>query len=505
MSNSPLISYTQISPNRTSPRNHEIDTITIHCVVGQLSAEGICSCFADPSSNASCNYAIGSDGRIALNVEEKDRSWCSSNVANDHRAITIECASDKTHPYAINDDVYKSLVELCADICERNNIRKLKWKADKSLIGQVDKQNLTVHRWFANKACPGDYIYNRLGQIASEVNELLSKNQNGSKGEASVDNEAQIWKFFKGKGLNNFAVAGIMGNLYAESGLKPTNLQNSYERKLGYSDESYTKAVDNDAYLDFVNDSSGYGLAQWTYSSRKRDLLAYAKSHSKSIGDLNMQLDFLWKELQEYSEVLSVLKKASSILEASNVILMDFERPADRSESVQKQRAKYGQTYYDKFATQSKTPENKSSYPQVPFTIQVLVDNLNYRSEPSMNSGVVKGKTGKGIFTIVEVSGDWGKLKSGAGWIYMGNKKYCAVNKTLSKDAKVEVPFKVRVDIHNLNIRTGPGKDKAVTGKYTGKGIFTIVSTAPGSGSNKGWGKLKSGAGWISLDHTKTV
>lgn len=173
MDNSSLVDHTNISPNRTSPRNNKIDTITIHCVVGQLSAEGIGNCFTSPSVQASCNYGIGTDGRIVLCVEEKDRSWCSSNAANDNRAVTIECASDTTHPYAINDKVYRSLINLCADICQRNGIKALKWKADKSLIGQVDKQNLTVHRWFANKACPGDYIYSRLGQIAKEVNARL--------------------------------------------------------------------------------------------------------------------------------------------------------------------------------------------------------------------------------------------------------------------------------------------------------------------------------------------
>ena len=172
MSNSSLISYKKISPNRTSPRKHKIDTITIHCVVGQLSVEGIGECF-QVSPGASSNYGIGRDGKIGMYVEEKDRSWCSSNSANDNRAITIECASDKTHPYAINDDVYKSLIDLCVDICQRNNIKELRWKADKSLIGKPEKQNMTVHRWFANKACPGDYIYNRLGQIASEVNARL--------------------------------------------------------------------------------------------------------------------------------------------------------------------------------------------------------------------------------------------------------------------------------------------------------------------------------------------
>lgn len=178
MSNSPLASYTDLSPNKTSPRNHKIDTITIHCVVGQLSVEQLGEVFASPKAKASSNYGIGKDGRIGIYVEEKDRSWCSSNAANDHRAITIECASDRSHPYAINDAVYKSLIELCADICKRNNIKQLKWKADRNLIGRPDKQNMTVHRWFANKSCPGDYIYSRLGKIANEVNAKLASNTN---------------------------------------------------------------------------------------------------------------------------------------------------------------------------------------------------------------------------------------------------------------------------------------------------------------------------------------
>lgn len=174
MSNSSLVSYIQRSPNKNSPRNHAIDTITIHCYVGQVTVERMGAGFAKPEKRASCNYGIGLDGQIGLYVDEKDRSWCSSNAANDNRAITIECASDTKHPYAINDKVYASLIKLLADICQRNGIKELKWKGDKSLIGQVDKQNMTVHRWFSQKACPGEYIYNRLGQITDEVNALLN-------------------------------------------------------------------------------------------------------------------------------------------------------------------------------------------------------------------------------------------------------------------------------------------------------------------------------------------
>lgn len=177
MSNSSLVKYTKISPNKTSPRDHVIDTITIHCVVGQVSVERLGEIFAPTSKKASANYGIGSDGRVGMYVEEKDRSWCSSNADNDNRAITIECASASKYPYAINDAVYKTLIELCADICKRNNIKELKWKADKSLIGQVDKQNMTVHRWFAKKSCPGQYIYERLGQIAEEVNKKLKASE----------------------------------------------------------------------------------------------------------------------------------------------------------------------------------------------------------------------------------------------------------------------------------------------------------------------------------------
>ena len=173
MSNSPLVNYTKISPNRTSPRNHAIDTITIHCVVGQCTVEALGNIFAPTSRQASSNYGVGYDGRIGMYCEEKDRSWCTSSGANDHRAITIEVASDTTHPYAVTEKAYNALIELVADICKRNNIKKLMWKADKSLIGQVDKQNMTVHRWFANKSCPGEFLYSRHDDIVKKVNAKL--------------------------------------------------------------------------------------------------------------------------------------------------------------------------------------------------------------------------------------------------------------------------------------------------------------------------------------------
>ncbi len=172
MSNSNLVSCTKISPHKNSPRNHAIDTITIHCVVGQCSAERIGEIFAQ-AREVSSNYGIGYDGRIGMYVEEKDRSWCSSSASNDHRAVTIEVASDTTEPYAVTDKAYAALIDLVTDICKRNGIKALLWKGDKSLIGQIDKQNMTVHRWFAAKSCPGTYLYNLHPQIAAEVNARL--------------------------------------------------------------------------------------------------------------------------------------------------------------------------------------------------------------------------------------------------------------------------------------------------------------------------------------------
>lgn len=335
MSNSPLVAYTKLSPNHSGPRTHAIDRITPHCVVGQLSAESICGLFANSAKQASCNYGIGTDGRIALCVDEGNRSWCSSSSMNDQRAVTIECASDKTAPYAMNDSVYNSLIALCADICKRNGKKKLLWFGDKnqtlSYQPKGDEMVLTVHRWFANKSCPGDWLYSRLGDLASRVTRELN-------GEDTTVNEG--------------------------------------------------------------------------------------------------------------------------------------------SETVM-------------------------SYPDVPFVVKVLVDDLNYRSEPSM-SGRVIGQTGIGAFTITEVSDGWGRLKSGLGWIWLENPAYCTIQKT-SQETKKDASFTVRVTIKSLRIRKGPGTNYEFTGSYTGAGSFTIVEVQQGEGADNGWGRLKSGLGWISLDFAERI
>ena len=185
MSNSKLVNYKKLSPNHSGKRTHKIDRITPHCVVGQCSVETLGSIFMDRNREASCNYGIGADGRVLLCVEEKNRSWCSSSNENDQRAITIECASDTYAPYAMNSKVYNKLIKLCIDICKRNKKKKLLWFNDKnkslSYKPKPDEMVLTVHRWFANKSCPGDWLYSRLGNVAKEVTKTLNTpNKKGS-------------------------------------------------------------------------------------------------------------------------------------------------------------------------------------------------------------------------------------------------------------------------------------------------------------------------------------
>jgi hypothetical protein len=258
-----------------------------------------------------------------------------------------------------------------------------------------------------------------MGDLAQKVNAKLSGTTVDNSVDNSVDksNETIIWDFLRGKGLNEYAVAGLMGNLYAESGLRPNNLQNSFEQRLGLDDAEYTKAVDNGTYTNFVKDSAGYGLAQWTYYTRKQNLLNFATKSNKSIGDLDMQLNFLWNELVGYPTLMNILKTATDIPTASNAVLFQFERPADMGGKVQKQRAAYGQAFYDRHHT---SPSSTVGF--TPYTVRVTANVLNIREKPTTDSAIVGSIKDKGVYTIVDESSGkgatkWGKLKSGIGWI----------------------------------------------------------------------------------------
>lgn len=242
-----------------------------------------------------------------------------------------------------------------------------------------------------------------------------------------MTNKEKIWAKLISLGMTAAGAAGMMGNLYAESALEPKNLQNSYEKKLGYTDAAYTKAVDCGEYADFASDCAGYGLAQWTYHSRKTALLAYAKNCGKSIGDLEMQLDFLRYELEhDYPNLFVTLRITQDVHEASNAVMLNFERPADTSEAARAKRAEYAQAFYDEFA-EAEQEEAEQDKPE-PFLVRIICHALNVRSGAGLHHPVKQVVKCGEVFTIVEtaeVSGaTWGRLKSGAGWINVTS-KYC--------------------------------------------------------------------------------
>lgn len=408
-----------LTPYNFTDKNSEarIKYIVIHYVGALGGAKANCQYYARRYIGASAHFFIGFDGEIWQAVEIKDIAWHCGASSYKHadcrnsNSIGIEMCVRKKNTAsmgATDKDWYfeDATVEAAAELT-----RYLMEKYG------VPASHVIRHYDVTGKICPNPYVYNTMMHTWEKFKQLISSD--------GANTEKAIWEYLVGRGLNAYAVAGLMGNLYAESGLSSCNLQNSYNKSLNMTDAQYTAAVDNGSYGNFIKDKAGYGLAQWTYHTRKQALLDYAKKVGASIGSLDMQLAFLWDELQGYKSVISALKSAKSVRAASDAVLLGFEKPADQTESVQKKRAEYGEVYHKKYA----------AVPQ-------------------------KGQ-----------------------------------------QAAASAPFKVKVDITDLRIRTGAGTGYAFTGEYTGKGVFTITETKAGKGSTAGWGKLKSDAGWISLDY----
>ncbi|BAL82850.1 putative phage N-acetylmuramoyl-L-alanine amidase [Selenomonas ruminantium subsp. lactilytica TAM6421] len=286
------------------------------------------------------HYVIRKNGTIERGRPE----WAVGSHAygeNDH-TIGVHLSGDFLH-VAPTDEQIEKCAMLIASLSAAYGI-------------PIDREHVVGHGELMATDCPGVNLQALLddGTITGKANWYRYGNVSQDKAADKTLPEERIWQFLKGKGLSDYAAAGIMGNLYAESGLIPTNLEDYYECKLGMSDDEYTCAVDAGEYPNFVHDRAGYGLAQWTYYSRKAGLLKYARAKGKSIGDLDMQLEFLWQELQLNQSLMDKLAEAGSVQEASNAVLFDFERPADQSEAVQSIRAGYGQDYYDDFALTNK-------------------------------------------------------------------------------------------------------------------------------------------------------
>lgn len=469
-----------LTPYNFTDKNSEarIKYIVIHYVGALGGAKANCQYYAGRYIGASAHFFVGFDGEIWQAVETEDIAWHCGASSYKHadcrnsNSIGIEMCVRKRNAAsmgAIDKDWYfeDATVEAAAELT--------RYLMDKY---GVPASHVIRHYDVTGKICPNPYVYNTTGHTWNEFKRKISGSAASSSVEtdklyrvrkswgdaksqlgafSSLDNAKKacrdgytvydwngaavygaaltagsdaagdIWAFLTGKGLNDYAAAGVMGNLYAESGLNANNLQNSYNTKFGMTDAEYTAAVDSGSYANFVHDSAGYGLAQWTYYSRKQALIDYVRAAGKSIGDLGTQLAFLWQELQGYKSVMAALKAAMSVRAASDAVLTGYEKPADQSESVQKARAEYGQRYYDKYAGGSTAAGTQPTAPAV--------------------------------------------------------------------------PFRVKVDIDDLNIRTGAGTNYAKTGEHTGRGVFNITEVKAGTGAAAGWGKLKSGAGWVSLDY----
>ena len=324
MSNSALVNYTKISPNRTSPRKNKIDTITIHCVVGQCSVETLGAIFAPSSRQASSNYGVGYDGRFGMYCEEKDRSWCSSSAANDNRAITIEVASDTKHPYAVNDKAYAALLDLVEDICRRNGIKKLVWSTSKDdRVNHKNGCNMTVHRDYANKSCPGDYLYNRHGKIAAEVNRRLGvpAEEQKPQGDAKSLYRVQLGAFEKKDNATAFAAKLkkegfdtyiVQIGKYYKVQVGAFSVKKNAEAML----EKLKKAGHDDAFITYSGTSGGASARKITTGSKVR-VKAGAKTYSGgSLASFVYSRDHIVKEL---SGKRAVITYGGTVVAAVNV------------------------------------------------------------------------------------------------------------------------------------------------------------------------------------------
>ena len=394
--------------HNSNPRKDKVSKITIHHMAGVMSGKD-CANYHKARNASSANYYIGNGGDICGGVSEDRRAWTSGTGngkgTNDHMAITIEVSNSKTaEPWPVSDKAYKATIALCADICKRYGITP-------HFTGDANG-TLTLHCMFQNTACPGSTWKDLHKKGSVEADILAAMGQVPAPDPKPENDEKKIWDYFHAKIGNDFGVAGLMGNIQAESGLRPNNLQNTFEKRLGMTDAQYTAAVDNGSYGNFVGDGAGFGLCQWTSSGRKAGLLNMKNARGCSIADLQLQLDWCYEELANaYKTVLEGLKKAVSIYEAASLVLTKFEKPANQSEAVKLDRTSYGQVFFDRYG-QAPTPT-----PSKTFIVRITADELNVREGPGTNSPVVMTVRRGEAFTIVQTAGDWGFLKSGVGWI----------------------------------------------------------------------------------------
>ena len=489
--NSPLVAYTNLSPNHSGLRTHSIDRITPHCVVGQLSAESICGCFISPSRQASCNYGIGKDGRVSLCVEEKYRSWCSSSAANDQRAITIECASDLTHPYAMNSAVYTSLIKLCTDICKRNGKTKLLWLGDKNktlnYAPASDEMVLTVHRWYANKACPGDWLYSRLSDLAAKVTAALGTPV------ASTGLQAASLKDMESAEVVT-KVATLFTANQKQSGILASVSMAQFILESGYGKSELAQNANNCFGMKSSLSGNSWAGSAWDGHS----------VYTMQTGEQNTDGSYVTvtADFRKYGSI------EDSIADHSAYLLGAMNGSKKRYEGLA------GCTDYKKAVQIIKDGGYATSLDYVQNLCRVIEQwNLTQFDVAASVTPVTPAAT------LYRVRKNWSDTASQKGAFRdLSNAKACADKnpgysvfdengKAVYPTSTAFQPYTVRVSISDLRIRKGPGTNYGSRG-FTGKGVFTIVAEATGKGASK-WGLLKSFAGkrngWISLDYVKKV
>ena len=494
--NSPLVAYRKLSPNHSGQRTHSIDRITPHCVVGQCTAEGLGDWFAQSSTQASSNYGIDRDGRVGLYVEEKNRSWCSSSSANDQRAITIECASDTSEPYAFRDVVYQKLIVLCADICKRNSKKKLLWLGDKdktlNYSPKSDEMVLTVHRWFANKSCPGNWMYARMGDLAAKVTAQLGGSTATETPVKTTGLQAAALK-----DLSEGDVIKKVGALFTadqkKSGILASVSLAQFILESGYGKTELAQNANNVFGMKKTLSGNTWSGSTWDGKS------IYTKKTQEDDG--TGRLYTITADFRKYPCVEdSIADHSAYLLGAMNG-------------SKQRYTGLKGCTDYRKAAQIIKDGGYATST-----TYVTNLCNIIERWNLTQYDTAEAAPSAPAADAWYRVRKSWGDAASQVGaFKVLDNAKACADEhpgtyvfdpdgvKIYTPKSSVAVPFLVRVSINDLNIRKGPGTNFTKTGKYTGIGVFTIVEVADGQGSSSGWGRLKSGAGWCSLDYCQKI
>ena len=487
MSNSAMVSCIMLSPNNSGPRTHNIDRITPHCVVGQVTVQSLGAMFLPTSKGASSNYGIGVDGEIGMYVDEGNRSWCSSSKANDQRAVTIECASDLTDPYAFNSVVYDRLITLCVDICRRNGKRKLIWIGDKTkALAYTPKSGemlLTVHRWFAAKACPGDWMYARMGDLAAKVTAQLSGS--GSTGTGTADDGTAIM------GAAKATAAQMQAYIRAVNAAVPQSVIDMIPL---YISEGKAEGVRGDvAFAQSCLETGNFGFAGSAVKLTQNNFCGMGVTSNGVAGN-----SFATPQLGIRAQIQHL--KAYASTEALRQACVD-----PRFKYVQRGSAKYVEWLGQKENPQGLGWAAGAGYGEK--ILRILADVI---ATQAGGSGTTKPSD-----NLYRVRKSWADASSQIGaYSILANAKamadshpgytvYDSAGKAVYPVAAAFVPYTVQVTISDLRIRKGPGTNYAANG-YTGKGVFTIVAEAAGQGASK-WGKLKSGAGWISLDYAKKI